>query len=537
MGTAGSCSRRMIALSLPPDALTPRLPVEIGLDRSTSFEAFSEQLFFDLDLESRLAVICNFCVPAHAQWLLITLLEQPSEIARIASFAHRDSERASALRAQLRGKAYGPQERAFWSDGAPEVAFVMRAGAQVVGTLHVGLTSDAKADVAFYDRLAACCAVALRNAQRFEAQRRISLTFQNAALATALPQLRGFHFDALYEAGSAEALVGGDWYDAFQIEDGRIVLSIGDVAGSGLAAAVTMMNVRQAIRGVAQVHPDPAVMLAAAERTLQVQDKGQIVTAFVGVVDPITRHLSYANAGHPPPLLRESDGGIRALSERRLPLGLAQFGAAFKVAHVPLQAQSLLALYTDGLIESTRDILGAYERLQAVIASSNILSFGNVARAIHDAMLSKRSQDDVAIMTMRVDMETEVARWRFDPIWNDAATRVRREIAHELEVAGYSPERVVDFEIIFSELMSNVIRYAEGTVEVVLEHQFEQFILHALDKGPGFLFMPKLPPDLFSEFGRGLFLLAHLALDFSVEPRPGGGSHARVVISKQNGGS
>ncbi len=479
-------------------------------------------------------------MPARAEWVLITLYEGSSEIARIAAFAHRDPERALTLRAQLLGKTFGPGERSIWAADTAELSLVMRDGSDIIGMLHAGVAShfepQTASNGAFYEVLAARFARALKNAQKFEAQRRISLTFQNAALATALPKVRDFRFDALYEAGSSEALVGGDWYDAFQIEDGRVILSIGDVAGSGLGAAITMMNIRQAIRGVAQVHPDPAVMLSAAERTLRIQDEGRVVTAFVAVVDPITRHLSYANAGHPPPLLRESSGEVRALADRRLPLGLSEFGAAFTVQHVPLPAQSLLVLYTDGLIESTRDVLAGLELLRSVLASPTVPLFDSVARILHDTILPERSRDDVAILTMRVEAETEIARWRFDPIWSDASMHVRHDILCQLEAARYSLDRRIDFEVIFSELMSNAIRHAPGTIEIILERQFDQFVLHALDKGPGFFFLPKLPPDLFSEFGRGLYLIAHLALDFSVEPRPGGGSHARVVIAKQNGG-
>ena len=176
-------------------------------------------------------------------------------------------------------------------------------------------------------------------------------------------------FDALYEAGHADELVGGDWYDAFVVEDGRIVLSIGDVAGSGLEAAVAMMNVRQAIRGTAQVHADPGVMLAAAERTLHLQHKDRLVTALVLVVDPVTQQCSYANAGHPPALLRTSDGAVHQLRGTRFPLGLGASGDDFAVYHASLPPASLLLLYTDGLIESSRNILEGEAALRAALAS------------------------------------------------------------------------------------------------------------------------------------------------------------------------
>jgi Stage II sporulation protein E (SpoIIE) len=108
-----------------------------------------------------------------------------------------------------------------------------------------------------------------RLSELYEHERRIARRLQDAALPHALPHIPGIAFDAFYRAGSDQAQIGGDWYDAVRLPDGRVVLSIGDVSGSGLDAAVTMANVRQILRGVAHVHADPAIMLDAADRTLQ----------------------------------------------------------------------------------------------------------------------------------------------------------------------------------------------------------------------------------------------------------------------------
>ncbi|HEY0382365.1 MAG TPA: ATP-binding protein, partial [Candidatus Elarobacter sp.] len=77
------------------------------------------------------------------------------------------------------------------------------------------------------------------------------------------------------------------------------------------------------------------------------------------------------------------------------------------------------------------------------------------------------------------------------------------------------------------------LRHTPGTVELILEAHAGRVVLHLLDKGPGFEFSPRLPSDLYSEFGRGLFLIACFATDFSVERRPGGGSHARITFASQ----
>ncbi|MBD5632965.1 MAG: SpoIIE family protein phosphatase [Candidatus Eremiobacteraeota bacterium] len=144
----------------------------------------------------------------------------------------------------------------------------------------------------------------------YENERRVARRFQEAAMPRALPVVPGLRFAAVYRPATREDRVGGDWYDAARLPDGRVVISIGAVCGFGLDAAVAMANVRQVVRGVAQVHPDPATMLDAADRTLHAEDKERIVTAFVGVFDPVTSSLAYASAGHPRPLLRLADGTL-----------------------------------------------------------------------------------------------------------------------------------------------------------------------------------------------------------------------------------
>jgi len=524
-------------IPLRPDIPEHRAHWHLDLAQLRDLDALSTRLFAVLSLEGRLRAICDFWVPTRARWAVITLHDVSAGTSRVAAAAHREHARARNLLAGIEGELTGSTARFFPEDGVAEIALLLAGSDRAIGMVHVGLEPGAGPipDGPFTECIAARCAAALANSQQYEAQLRVAQTFQNAALEVELPAVKGMRFDAFYEAGKAEALVGGDWYDAFQVEDGRIVLSIGDVAGSGLEAAISMMNVRQAIRGTAQVHPDPSVMLSAAERTLLHQHKGRLVTALVMVLDPVTQQCSYASAGHPPALLRTPDGSVHQLNGTRFPLGVGSSGDDFSVYHAALPPESMLLLYTDGLIESTRDILEGEAAVRAALAAEETSLFDRPARLIRDKVLGTRARDDVAILTVSFESAKEVERWRFDPMWADAGRRVRDEIRQTLGSAGFGKRRLLDYDVIFSELLSNIIRYASGTVEVILEKQSDRFVLHILDKGPGFLFIPRLPPDLFSEFGRGLFLIAKLALNFSVERRPGGGSHARVVLASSNG--
>jgi anti-sigma regulatory factor (Ser/Thr protein kinase) len=379
------------------------------------------------------------------------------------------------------------------------------------------------------ERLAERCAQALHNARSFEHERRVALTFQTAALAVKLPDSRTFRFEAIYEAGRAEALVGGDWYDAFELADGRIVVSIGDVVGSGLGAAIAMVNVRQTIR-VAQVHTDPAVMLRAADAELRAQHPDRYVTVFLGILDSVTQRCSYANAGHPPPLLRLGNGAVHALAGNGFPLGIG-FEQQLEVYEIYIPNYSVLLLYTDGLTESTRDLLAGEAKLESLLQGVDLVGTANIADHLYSGMTDGHSRDDVAILLVRIELLPTVRRWRFDPRWKDVATRALSELRAHVSANGTPGDRMLEMEPTAMELFSNAIRYAPGIIELIAERRKGAWVIHMLDRGPGYSVSPHLPPDLFSQSGRGLYLISHYADEFVVERRPGRGSHARVSFT------
>jgi hypothetical protein len=237
--------------------------------------------------------------------------------------------------------------------------------------------------------------------ERYTRDHAVSLAFQNAALPRVLPTVPGLAFDAMYEAAGEDALVGGDWYDAFALPDGRVVISVGDVGGNGLEAAITMGAVRQTIRGAAQMYAEPAAVLDAADRALRSEQPDRIVTAFLGIVDPRTLELSYASAGHPPPLLRRADGSLVELAAIDLPIGLRNERPSGSDHHMTLSDGALLVLYTDGLTEATRDVFEGERRLRAALAREDVVRSARPAAAIGRAVAAE-SSDDVAILTVRV---------------------------------------------------------------------------------------------------------------------------------------
>jgi serine phosphatase RsbU (regulator of sigma subunit)/anti-sigma regulatory factor (Ser/Thr protein kinase) len=368
---------------------------------------------------------------------------------------------------------------------------------------------------------------------QFEREHFIATEYQNASLPHIPRRFGPLDIDAIYSPGVGELEVGGDWYDAFPLGDGRFVVSIGDVAGKGLSASIVMAKVRQSIRTVAHVISEPAGILSAVDRTLRSEYPDQIVTAFVGIIDTVEETLAYASAGHPGPLLRTEDGTIAELSVGTLPLGLRLRDEENSSHVVPLEPGSLLVMYTDGVTEASRDIAAGERRLREALEGAQAARATYPARAIRDATMTDAGHDDVAILTVRVNHPEELAnrseRWKFMSDDAAQAQRVQRGVVANLARAGATPDYIATAQVILSEL-GNIVRHAPGVVEVVLDQQVDRPVLHVLDRGRGFRFMARLPSDLLAESGRGLFMVDALAEEFHIVHRLDGGSHAIVVL-------
>ncbi|HEX3463311.1 MAG TPA: SpoIIE family protein phosphatase [Candidatus Elarobacter sp.] len=373
--------------------------------------------------------------------------------------------------------------------------------------------------------LAERAALALDNARIGERESRIARTFQEAALPRALPRVEGLRLDVVYVPSERDAGIGGDWYDAFLLRDGKLVVSIGDVAGKGVDAAVLMSSLRQAIRVAAYQGLDPAAILAATDEALANERPDRIATAFVGILETASWTLAYASAGHPPALLRSAGGALVALGSGGTPLGIggARYAARTVTAIPP---GSVLVLYTDGLTESTLDVIEGERRLRGVLEDDAVVYAANPARFVRDAILREHARDDVAILVVGFGRD---AHWSFDAEDAMAAHGARSSfVEHLRERAGEGD--LASAELIFGELIGNVVRYAPGPIDVGLEWNDDRPVLHVLDRGPSFDLAAALPEDMLSENGRGLFIVAALGEGLRADAVPGRGNHVRVGL-------
>jgi PAS domain S-box-containing protein len=533
-----------------------------------------EALAESLDLQATLQRLLAIIVPEFGDWAAIDLFDENDRLKTVAAI-HADPEKArlvkrlvgrythnpryeptiaAALRTgrpmvigtvkdEILEKAAAPQYLAAIRELAPRstVTIPLRTRGRTLGSVVAYWSQTPRCyketDLPLFEELTKRAAVSIENARLYEREREIAAQFQSAALPISLPRVPGIRFDAMYVPASDRELLGGDWYDALRLNDGRIVVSIGDVAGSGLAAAVIMASMRQVLRGVAQVYPDPIAMLDAADRTLKTEYPETFVTAFVGVLDPIVRTLVHASAGHPMPFLRDADGTVTPLGESGLPLGLRVRGETPTTTLLPSSA--LLVFYSDGLIEADHDVVRGYERLVATIARSEIAGSSNPAAALYRAVLKRGGNDDAVVLTLRLDeaapanarSKRVALRWAFDANDVHLGRAARYAFIGSLRNAGVRQKQLDAAEHVFGELLGNVVRYAPGPIEMILDWaDGAPPVLHVLDRGPGFTFAPKLPSDMLDERGRGLYIVWSLAEDVNVTPRHDGGAHARAVL-------
>jgi serine phosphatase RsbU (regulator of sigma subunit) len=198
---------------------------------------------------------------------------------------------------------------------------------------------------------------------------------------------------------AAGALRGGDWCEAFAITSDIVALTIGDVCGHGVEKFETMVAVRQAIRDAALRGLDPAQTLAEAGRFLQAYDPGESATAICAWLDTRARTLTYANAGHPPPLMVGAYGSLfLEFSEADFPLGIDP--ESLPAVHaISAPAATLFVFYTDGVSESERDSSDGASRLRNAAHFAHAFPELSPAPTIETLILTASNADDAAILT------------------------------------------------------------------------------------------------------------------------------------------
>ncbi|MFF0067081.1 SpoIIE family protein phosphatase [Streptomyces sp. NPDC005279] len=385
-------------------------------------------------------------------------------------------------------------------------------------------------DLWLAEELTARAAVSIHNARRYIRERTTTMTLQRSLLPHTLPDQAALEIASRYLPAGTQAGVGGDWFDVIPLSGARVALVVGDVVGHGIRASATMGRLRTAVRTLADVdlppdelltHLDDLVIhLSADEGSTEgaAETAGGIgTTCLYAVYDPVSRRCTFARAGHPPPALVTPDGAVHFLDvPAGPPLGLG--GLPFETFETELPEGSLLALYTDGLLEARdHDIDEALDKMFAALARP-AQSLDTVCDRVLSAMLTHRPDDDIALLIARTRAlhSDRVAAWDLasDPA---IVAQARKDATDQLATWGLDDAAFIT-ELTVSELVTNAIRYGRPPIQLRLIHADSTLICEVYDSSNTAPHMRRA--RTFDEGGRGLLLVAQLAQRWGTRHAP-----------------
>ncbi|GAA2670921.1 SpoIIE family protein phosphatase [Streptomyces lunalinharesii] len=357
-------------------------------------------------------------------------------------------------------------------------------------------------------------AVCLDNARRYTRERSAALTLQRSLLPQGVLEHSALTLATSYRPADELAGVGGDWYDVIPLSGARLALVVGEVRGHGIGAIATMGRLRTAVQTLAALDLRPEELLArlddlvsrVSEEGGQGADAGAVGTSCLyAVYDPVGRCFTLASAGHPPPVIVAPDG-TAAFAE--LPIGpqLGVSGLPFEAVEVTVKEDSVLALYTDGLLAGAGPGAGepAKDRLLHALAAPDD-SLDALGEAVLGALVPRRQHDDVTLLLARTRglAPDRFASWELtaDPALVGRAREMAAQQLTEWDLSALT----FTTELVVSELVTNAIRYGSGPIRLrlILEHTLICEVCDGSSTSP-YLRHPRTT----DEGGRGLFLIS-----------------------------
>jgi serine phosphatase RsbU (regulator of sigma subunit)/PAS domain-containing protein len=307
-----------------------------------------------------------------------------------------------------------------WAEAEPDAMSIVKlmrprsaistplfAGQAPLGVISLyrgaGRAAFSETDVSVVEELSRRLAVGLANTDTFAREHAIAETLQRALLPDALPQIPGLDLAVRYLPATEGATVGGDWYDAFPLADGRVGLVIGDVSGHNIASASTMGQLRSLLRAYAIDNLSPGRALERTNAAVAQLLPDALATVVYAVLDPATGDLAYANAGHPPPIVATGAGQAEYLDDTAGTMLGACATASFTTRHRRLPPGASLLCYTDGLIEHRRhDIDEGFAALSETLQRSRPSSAEQTCAAVQAALVGAVTQDDICLITAQL---------------------------------------------------------------------------------------------------------------------------------------
>ncbi|MFF4957656.1 SpoIIE family protein phosphatase [Streptomyces sp. NPDC001222] len=377
-------------------------------------------------------------------------------------------------------------------------------------------------DLRLAEELSARAAVHVDNARRYSQERATALALQQTILPHPALHHPAVETASRYLPAHAGAGIGGDWFDVIPLSGARVALVVGDVVGHGITASATMGRLCTAVRTLADVDLTPDELLTHLDDLVLLMDRneeagpggrsapssGEVgASCLYAVYDPVSRRCSMARAGHPLPVLATPDGEVRFLDLPAGPL-LGLGGLPFEAAEFAVPEGSVLAFYTDGLIESpARDVDEACDLLCAALADPGRPLEETCDRALGSLLPEARTDDVVLLLTRTRALSADrVATWELP--CEPSVVALARELACERLSTWQLGHTAFVAELVVSELVTNAIRYGSPPVHLRLIRDTALIC----EVGDASSTAPHLRrARLSDEGGRGLLIVAQLS--------------------------
>jgi signal transduction histidine kinase/DNA-binding response OmpR family regulator/anti-sigma regulatory factor (Ser/Thr protein kinase) len=451
-------------------------------------------------------------------------LDRPGGAERVVSERvhpdDRDRVRGLLERAALTGEPYDDEQRHVLPGGEVRI---FRSIAEVERNAdgRPVLIRGSNQDVTVQREAERAVSAAAAAAEAAAREHKIASELQRGLLPDADVEAEALRLATYYRAGVEGTQVGGDWYDVIELGARRTALVLGDVMGRGVRAAAVMGQLRSAVRAYARLDLPPADVLEHLDGVVRELGEDQIVTCIYAVFDPYDRVLTYANAGHLPPLVRSAGGSVLRLpGASSPPLGAAVGPMAEE--RIRLEPGDVLALYTDGLVERRDiDIDAGVDALALALAGLEGPLRPQAPDRLMSVLLPDGPDDDVALLLAQPAESASDATLCL-PVDDDisAVGRVRHRAGEVLAGWSVPPDVRDEALLLLSELTTNALLHGRPPVEVRLSRDRRHLTLEVHDGAPT---LPRRSrPEVDDEHGRGLLLVSLMAQRWGTRPTPGG---------------
>jgi sigma-B regulation protein RsbU (phosphoserine phosphatase) len=396
-------------------------------------------------------------------------------------------------------------------------------------------------DMASVQALAAHLGVALDNLAtvtrlaELEATQREAVHQLQFAVLPPAPSVEGVELGRYYLAADPNSPTGGDLYDWLALPNGDLHVAVVDVLGKGVGATKDALAITHALRLLVLDGCPLADLVARADGLVTVQNPDLVATVLVARYSPATGRLRLAGGGHPPALIVTPEGVVREVDAPGIAIGWPGAGS-ISLATVELDRSDTAILYTDGLVEATKDITVGLETLALAASEMATYPAAQLARALVERALAgaERRDDTLAVVIRRRLPPATEGGYRLGPFEHRfspnlaAVSLARHLLADWMERQPIDPGAIDDVLLCASELCANAVKAATGAPGSLILRSMavgDAIIIETEDDGPGFT--GKMPPDEDTvpqsdlEQGRGLYLVRALSDELIVDYRDG----------------